>query len=414
MASEKDTALDVIGKKLKIKAQIDESFDEEALKGESFEVGDAEKSNEQTSLSYALKSQDIGFNCLCSLNLGKAYKLKDDVRTRYSSGDKLAMNEQWLNYCLEQIKNATNPVVVLSDVFTRVTTGNVDEMLPYKEQLAYIYNKLNDANIKNKVIALVRGGIEQDIINNGGPDLMGKLAKMLGMENKLVSGGVNLHVSVKNQYSKEERDISLMHYNKKVNSVKTLAVNMQKFADENPGHDVYFCTNARLNWYACGVTTVKNSDGNVVQKPCWFVSFGCMYEYDKFNYKRPEIGPYALNKDWFKIIVDEKNFARCDRVNYIYPHATKIDSSNYTASVLTDYMQCSYQDLINMIDAPFEKMIDKQTKQSRKQIVQTMHSASKKVRQKEEQKAIKNNSTDENVKQISNNTQQKVDGGQEK
>lgn len=385
-----DAALDVIGRKLRLKEEIDRDFSEDELKDIEFEIEDSSELELPKSLSYKLKSKDAGLNCLCELNLGKAYKytcivdeegnITCEKRTKYPKSYKQALNEKWLDYTLERIKEATNPVVVISDIFTRVTTGNNEDTLPYKEQLAYIYKKLNDEKIKNKIVALVRGVKEQEILDNGGPDLMLKLAKMLGMENKLVDRGFHLSVNITSHITKKSRSISLLHFNKKLSSVRTLATSMQKYAQENPGHDIYFCTNSKINWYSSGVTTIVNENGETIQKPCWFIAFGPMYEYDKFNEKRPEIGPYTLNKEWYKITIDEHDFVRADSVDYAYPHATKIDASSYTSSVLSEYMSDSLKELFESGSISFEKLLEKLTQQTRKGIISSMHDAEELVK----------------------------------
>ena len=378
-----DAALDVIGQKLRLKEEIDRDFNEVDIIDKDLEIQDSHEEDTPKAISYKLNTKDAGFNCLCELNLGKAYKytcekdeegnIINEKRCYYPKSYKLALNEKWLDYMLEQIKNATNPVVVISDIFTRVTTGNVDETLPYKEQLAYIYKKLNDEKLKDKIVALVRGSKELDIIKNNGPDLMLKLANMLGMKNKLVDSGFQLVISVNNVNTHNDRPISLLQFPKKINSVRTLAISMQKYENENPGHDIYFCTNAKINWYSSGVTTTTDENGNTIQKPCWFISFGGVYEYDKFNEKRPEIGPYTLNKDWFKITVDEKSFVRVDSVNYTYPSSTKIDTSSYTASKLTENMQEKFKDVLNLTGPAFDEMMEKLKKLTRKQIVSAIN-----------------------------------------
>ena len=394
-----DAALDVIGQKLRQKEEIDKPFDEDELKDIDLGIEESTEEELPKTVAYKLKSTDAGFNCLCELNLGKAYKYscnKDEEgniisekRCKYPNSYKLAMNEKWLDYTLEQIKNATNPVVVISDIFSRVTTGNCDETLPYKEQLAYIYKKLNDENIKNKIVALVRGEKELEILRYSGIDLMDKLAKMLNMKNKLVDAGFHLTIDI----NKSKKHISFLHFNKKINSVRTLAISMQKYASENPGHDIYFCTNSKTNWYSCGVTTYMDNDGNLHQKPCWYIAFGGMYEYDKFNEKRPEIGPYTLNKNWFKIILDENEAVRADRIDYVYPHSSKIDASSYTASVISDKMSNSFKEMLNQLTPELDKMLEKLTQRSRKQIINVMHDT------KQTSKSTKR--TSKNIEQIS-------------
>ncbi len=369
-------ALDAIGKKIKLKEEIDQPFDENTLKDIDLEIEESKEEQTQKTIALKVYSKDVGLNGLCELNLGKAYKLADDGRRiRYPSSYKCAMNEKWLDYIIEQIKNATNPVVIVSDIFTRVTTGNNEDTLPYKEQLAYGYKKLKD--IKDKII-LVRGLKEKEIIDNGGPDLMGKLANMLNMKNKLVNAGFHLTLNLFNQKSKQ---VSLLHYNEKINTVRSLAISMQKFANNNPGHDIYFCTTSKTNWYSCGLTTYVTKDGQTATKPCWFVAFGGMYEYDKTNEKRPKVGAYTLNNDWFKIMMDKNNFVRADRVDYRYPHPTKIDSSNYISSVIADTKSNNYRELFNVLSASLEKMNERLSKSTSKQITSSIHKAKEKAKE---------------------------------
>ncbi len=373
-----DAALDVIGQKLKQKAEIDKPFNEMDLVKDSLKISKSTDTPTPRTLSYEIDSPDAGFNCLCELNLGKAYmyscqkdeegNIVNEKRVYYPKSYKCALNEKWLDFVLKQIEEAKNPMVVVSDIFTRVTTGNMTDTLPYTEQLRYIYKKLNKPEIKSKIVALVRGEKEKEILNYSGIDLMGKLANMLGMQDKLVDAGIHLSVDI----NESPRSISMLHFNKKATSVKSLAIAMQKYATENPGHDVYFCTNARLNWQSCGVTTYTDKDGTTHQKPCWFISFGGMYEYDKFNEKRPELGPYTLNKCWYKVIFDEE-MVRTDSVDYIYPHATKIDSSSYVSSVIANDFEEKFATIMDTITPNYKKVMEKVTKETRKQVTKVVH-----------------------------------------
>lgn len=372
-----DRALDVIGKKIKLKEEIDQPFDENELKDLVLEIENSKEPQTQKTLALKVYSKDIGFNCLCELNLGKAYQLtKEGKRVRYPKSYKCAMNEKWLDYIIKQIENANNPVVVVSDIFTRVTTGNNEETLPYREQLAYAYNKLK--TIKDKLI-LVRGLREKEIINNGGPDLMEKLANLLDMKNKLVDSGFHLTIKVNNQ---KNHQVSLLHFNQKLSSVRSLAISMQKFANNNPGHDVYFCTTSKTNWYSCGLTTYVDKTGKTQTKTCWYIAFGGMYEYDKTNEKRPELGTYTLNKDWSKITFGKNGTVRIDRVDYRYPHPTKIDSSNYIGSVVADKKINSFAQLFDSFSSALEKSNEKIIKSTSKEITSAIHQAKQSINNK--------------------------------
>lgn len=395
MPTEKDdrsVGIDAIGQNIRLTTEINEEFDENELLDTELVIEQTTKKPTRKSIAYNIKNKNAGFNCLCELNLGKAYvyncerdedgNIISETRRQYDSDldpdYEQAMNESWLDYTLEQIKNATNPVVVISDIFSKVTVGNKFQTLPYKEQLLYIYKKLNDDKIKNKIVALVRGVKEKEIINtrnahvDHGPDLMLKLAKMLGLEDRLVDSGFSLNLNLNN---KTKRKVSMLHVDKKINSVTGLAKTMAAFESKNPGKDIYFCTNSKINWYSCGTTTITDENGNVTRKPCWFISFGPMYEYDKVNAKRTELGSYTLNKGWYKLSVDENNFVRTDSVDYTFPHPSKIDSSNYVASVLTQYETEKFKDLYNLGTQKFEKLIEKLSESTRKQLVTTLHNA---------------------------------------
>ena len=177
-----DKALDVIGKKLRIKEEIDRDFDELDLINEHYQIENKpEEKNILQSIKYSLNCKDFGLNVLANLNLGKAYKLigeeggeynipPDAKRQKYSLSDKDAMDEDWLDYIIEKVASANNSFIILENIFTRVTTGNYEENLPYKEQLKYAYEKFSDPRLEGKFLGLVRGTIEQDIIKNGGPD----------------------------------------------------------------------------------------------------------------------------------------------------------------------------------------------------------------------------------------------------
>ena len=381
MSKDTDKALDVIGQKLRLKEEIDAPFDEKELSEEDIVIAPADEDTSTSKISYRLSSKDIGFNALCQLNLGKAYIYRNGERKKYPPNDKQAMNEKWLDFILEGIKNASNPVVVVTDIFTRVTTGNYEEVLPYREQLGYIYRKLNDPAIRDKIIILARGSIEQSIINNGGPDLMQKLGNMLGIPERVTNGGSIITATIKNSHTHGTDSISFAHVDRKINTRTTLAKTMKKFSEEHPGYDVYYCTNAKQNWCGAGVTTYRDEKGEVKEKTCWYISFGPMYEYDKFNLNRPEIGPYTLNKNWYKVFTDEASNVKMEFVNYIFPDKNKQDTSNYVASVVTDALTASYQDLIATIDASLGKFVEKESKRARKEILSSIQDAKEKAKE---------------------------------
>lgn len=410
MAKEKDdrsVGIDAIGQNIKLTNEINQEFDENELINTTLVIEPSTKKNGRKSIAYHLMTKNAGFNCLCELNLGKAFvyscekdedgNIISEERRHYDSEKdpdyEQAMNEAWLDYTLEQIKNATNPVVVISDIFTKVTVGNKFQTLPYKEQLHYIYNKLNDEKIKSKIVALVRGVKEKEIINtrnahvDHGPDLMLKLAKMLGLEDRLVDSGFNMTVGLNN---KTKSKISMLHVDKRINSVSGLAKTMAAFEAKNPGKDIYFCTNSKINWYSCGTTTTLDENGNAVRKPCWFISFGPMYEYDKTNAKRTELGPYTLNKGWYKLSIDENNFVRTDSVDYTFPQPSKIDSSNYVASVLSQYEADKFRELYAQGAEKLQKELERLSDSTRKQLVTTLHDADE-IAKKYETPATKSN-----------------------
>ncbi|MBO5884768.1 MAG: hypothetical protein J6Q51_03130 [Clostridia bacterium] len=393
--SDKDdraVGIDAIGQNIKLTTEINEEFDENDLIDADLVIEPSEKKNGRKAIAYHLMTKNAGFNCLCELNLGKAFvyscekdeegNIISETRRQYDSEKdpdyEQAMNETWFDYTLEQIKNATNPVVVISDIFSKVTVGNKFQTLPYKEQLHYIYKKLNDDKIKSKIVALVRGVKEKEIINtrnahvDHGPDLMLKLAKMLGLEDRLVDSGFAMNVGLNN---KTKSNISMLHVDKKITSVSGLAKTMAAFEQKNPGKDIYFCTNSKINWYSCGTTTTVDEKGNTVRKPCWFISFGPMYEYDKTNAKRTELGPYTLNKGWYKLSIDEHNFVRTDSVDYTFPQPSKIDSSNYVASVLSQYEADKFRELYEQGTEKFFKELERLSDLTRKQLVTTLHDA---------------------------------------
>lgn len=66
-----DKALDVIGKKLRIKEEIDREFDESELIDEHFQIEEPSQQEVIQSVRYALNCKDFGLNVLANLNLGR-------------------------------------------------------------------------------------------------------------------------------------------------------------------------------------------------------------------------------------------------------------------------------------------------------------------------------------------------------
>lgn len=200
-ASENDRALSVIDKKLRTKDNIDSSFDVEAVK-EEVEILDNSALEEDeiiSTLSYDVDNNYFGFNVVSNLNLGRAYKLvnnehgddfkynisPDAKRVRFPDSELNKINEKWIDHVFKTIASSRNSALVLENIFTRVTTGNYKEILPYIEQVRFVAKKIKEFDLQNKIVALSRGQVEKTIIKNGGPDLMKMLGDVLGIPEKL-------------------------------------------------------------------------------------------------------------------------------------------------------------------------------------------------------------------------------------
>ena len=150
-ASENDRALSVIDKKLRTKDNIDSSFDVEAVE-EEVEILDNSALEEDeiiSTLSYDVDNNYFGFNVVSNLNLGRAYKLvnnehgddfkynisPDAKRVRFPDSELNKINEKWIDHVFKTIASSRNSALVLENIFTRVTTGNYKEILPYIEQV---------------------------------------------------------------------------------------------------------------------------------------------------------------------------------------------------------------------------------------------------------------------------------------
>lgn len=200
-ASENDRALSVIDKKLRTKDNIDSSFDVEAVE-EEVEILDNSALEEDeiiSTLSYDVDNNYFGFNVVSNLNLGRAYKLvnnehgddfkynisPDAKRVRFPDSELNKINEKWIDHVFKTIASSRNSALVLENIFTRVTTGNYKEILPYIEQVRFVAKKIKEFDLQNKIVALSRGQVEKTIIKNGGPDLMKMLGDVLGIPEKL-------------------------------------------------------------------------------------------------------------------------------------------------------------------------------------------------------------------------------------
>lgn len=356
--SDPDKALDVIGEKLRIKEEIDRDFDELELKSEETEIVEPDQIDpRRESVHYAIPYKDFGLNVFSNLNLGKAYKLvggdeaepaeynipEDAKREKNTIYDKEAMDEDWLDYLIAKVLCADNSFIILENIFSRVTTGNYETTLPYKEQLRYAYQKFNDPRLKGKILGLVRGVNEEEIIKNGGPDLMKKFGRMLGLEDRVLSNPV-FKIDVKDPLAKgKTKTISIISVNQKTTATKGIFNIMQNFAKTYPGFDIYYNTTSKQNGRCVEMTSAVDEQGNDAKKSCYFLSFGPLFEYDKANINRPSLEPYTLNKAWYKVGVVNRiengrvvSSVRADYEDYIYPHVIKKDVSNFTAAIIGD------------------------------------------------------------------------------
>ena len=169
-ASENDRALSVIDKKLRTKDNIDSSFDVEAVE-EEVEILDNSALEEDeiiSTLSYDVDNNYFGFNVVSNLNLGRAYKLvnnehgddfkynisPDAKRVRFPDSELNKINEKWIDHVFKTIASSRNSALVLENIFTRVTTGNYKEILPYIEQVRFIAKKIKQFDLQNKIVAL--------------------------------------------------------------------------------------------------------------------------------------------------------------------------------------------------------------------------------------------------------------------
>ena len=220
-ASENDRALSVIDKKLRTKDNIDSSFDVEAVE-EEVEILDNSALEEDeiiSTLSYDVDNNYFGFNVVSNLNLGRAYKLvnnehgddfkynisPDAKRVRFPDSELNKINEKWIDHVFKTIASSRNSALVLENIFTRVTTGNYKEILPYIEQVRFVAKKIKQFDLQNKIVALSRGQVEKTIIKNGGPDLMKMLGDVLGIPEKVTGYRTVLIFNLKDPYKKDAK-----------------------------------------------------------------------------------------------------------------------------------------------------------------------------------------------------------------
>lgn len=297
-ASENDRALSVIDKKLRTKDNIDSPFDElEAVKEdvEIFDNSALEEDEIVSTLSYDVENYYLGFNVVSKLNLGRAYKLvnnehgddfkynisPDAKRVRFPDSELNKMNEKWVDHVFKTIASSRNSALVLENIFTRVTTGNYKEVLPYIEQVRFIAKKIKQFDLQNKIVALSRGQVEKTIIKNGGPDLMKMLGNVLGIPEKVTGYRTVLIFNLKDPYKKDAK-ISITNFNPPGSTRAKMLESLDNYAQKvAPGFDIYWNTTAKINGSFGALTT--NPTNLNEKKSCTYLCFGPMAEYDSFN-----------------------------------------------------------------------------------------------------------------------------------
>ena len=411
-ASENDRALSVIDKKLRTKDNIDSSFDVEAVE-EEVEILDNSALEEDeiiSTLSYDVDNNYFGFNVVSNLNLGRAYKLvnnehgddfkynisPDAKRVRFSDSELNKINEKWIDHVFKTIASSRNSALVLENIFTRVTTGNYKEILPYIEQVRFVAKKIKQFDLQNKIVALSRGQVEKTIIKNGGPDLMKMLGDVLGIPEKVTGYRTVLIFNLKDPYKKDAK-ISITNFNPPGSTRAKMLENLDNYAQKvAPGFDIYWNTTAKFNGSFGALTT--NPTNLNEKKSCTYICFGPMSEYDSFNYNRPLIGPYSLNRDWFKVGFEHRYNKEGQLVSqvsayfndYNAPHEHQIDDSNYVSSVIASSVSEALTGIANVVNESLEKTINKTEENARKGTNQFLKAIKKATKQNDATKQGKN------------------------
>lgn len=388
IAKDANKALDVIGKTLATKEEIDREFNIFEYKNCDMSFLDDTSDNIRHTISptdnvdysvkFKINTENFGFNVISNLTLGRAFELvhneerdkydyrisPDARRARFSDTEMFKLNEKWLRYVLDKISKGKNSILVLDDLFTQVTTGNYRYILPYKEQFAFIVALLEEyPEALKKVVAIVRGPVAKKIIEDGGQDLMKMLAERLDMQTRLVDGDGELRVTVKGPKNKNN-EIKIRSYNPKGHGRKSFFKNFEAFIQDNPGYDIYYNTSMRNNMFSIGITSCVEGT-KMKDKPCGIICFGPMSEYDYFNVKRQNVGEYNKNCWWYRIGFEQKNINNENRrvamphwEDYTFPHYEKedtidslsINGSDMVAEVLNQLANSHFDRMNRSID----------------------------------------------------------------
>ncbi len=406
-----DRALSVINKKLKTKDNIDSSFTLENV-NEEVEILDTPETKEDdivTTLSYDVNNNYFGFNVISNVNLGRAYKLEnnengdefkynispDAKRVKFPESETNKINERWIDHVFKTISSSRNSALVLENVFTRVTTGNYKEILPYVEQVRYLAKKIKQYNLQNKIVALSRGQVEKTIIKNGGPDLMKILGDALGIPEKVTGYRTVLIFNLKDPYKKDAK-ISITNFNPPGSTRAKMLEQLDSYAQKvTPGFDIYWNTTAKMNG-SFGALTTDPANLNE-KKSCIYLCFGPMAEYDMFNFNRPLIGPYSLNRNWFKVAFEHgyKNGKLESKISahfndYNAPHEHQVDDSNYVSSVIASSVGEALTEIKNVVVSSIEKTIGQTEEDARKgcnKFIKSIDKVSKAVAAKKQGKS---------------------------
>jgi hypothetical protein len=272
------------------------------------------------------------------------------TREKFPEIEEDVFDEKWVDYVFKTISCSRYSAVVLENIFTRVTTGNYLYYLPYQEQLRVIVDKIKKYNLQDRIVALVRGAREMEIINSTldkkGPDLMKMLGEALKIPERVTGSRVILEMQLKNTYKKNP-PIRLTNYNSTSRVNKGIFSKMISFIESEPGFDIYWNSSAKVSGQEDAF--IKHDKKNPQKtKPCTALFFGPMCYFDKFNAYRDNLSPYPLNHTWFKIhytntlskgknnSTEVESVVRVDFNDYNAPVEEKIDDSNYVSSVASD------------------------------------------------------------------------------
>ena len=313
--------------------------------------------------NYIMHKDSLGLNEISNVDMGYACSRGTDLNQSYSKRIPY-LNE--LEYNVELMRQSDNSILFLNGgLFTYIPKNRGNELLSYKDQVAYFYSLLKDLATDGKIVAMVRGTEEHRILKNHKVDVLGILQDALRLDKKVCNDAL-VNIQIEDELlGRKPVGIRTINWNNSATTGSYIGRKMEERATKRSGADIYLARTT-MNYFKTslqGESAIGGAD--TYTKPIYLISSG---GYTPFKGAVTAGAEYNSIKDgelcppsyWYKVTVEP----RMPEFDGDRDYVVKVNPINYNAHQVlyqgTDKVTANIENLItSATDTFIQKVVSK-------------------------------------------------------